>query len=93
MVAFTLMDTDSDGLIGYKEVCTLILSILKVLCVQFVWSEQSQKPWRVPGDHGASGCQEAFSMFDLDPSEQVNMEIVAGSDYVKSPWVRWELTQ
>jgi hypothetical protein len=86
MVAFTLMDADSDGLIDFKELCTLILAVLKVLCVSSPFGANKVRSLGVSLETMAVVvAKEAYHMFDLDPSEQVNMEIVADmcGDYTK----------
>jgi hypothetical protein len=85
MVAFTLVDNDSDGLISSSELLSLVLATLRVLgaCSQVGQAKISSVNATLE-EMAAAVVREAYSMFGLDLQDPVNMETVHEmcSDYV-----------
>lgn len=85
MVAFTLVDSDSDGLVDIQELRGLVLAMLRVMVVCSQVGRAKVESTKASLETMATVIvKEAYNMFQLHPSEQVNTEIVHEmcSDYV-----------
>ena len=86
MVAFTILDEDSDGFINYDQLCTLIHSVLSIIavCSKLVNNKIVAIGTNVD-ELTAATAAEAMCALGLQVDDDINLEMLSdlAEDYLK----------